>query len=68
MPKLSGMETLRGIRKIDGEIPMVIITGYGTEKDQKEALLYGARGFISKPFNTREIISLIDEILGERVE
>jgi DNA-binding NtrC family response regulator len=68
MPKLSGIETLREIRKIDGEVPVIIITGYGTAQDEKEALLYGARDFISKPFNTSKIISVIDGILGERIE
>ena len=68
MPKLSGMETLREIRKIDGEVPVIIITGYGTQKDEEEALYYGVRDFISKPFNTSKIISVIDRILEERIE
>ena len=67
MPKLSGIETLREIRKIDGEVPVIIITGYGTQKDEEEALQYGVTDFISKPFNTRKIISVIDRILGERI-
>jgi len=68
MPGLSGIETLRKIRKIDGEVPVILITGYGTQEDEREALLDGARGFISKPFNTSEIISVIDEILEGRIE
>ena len=68
MPKLSGIETLREIRKIDRQVPVIIITGYGADKDQKEALLYGARDFISKPFNTSKIINVIDRILDERIE
>ena len=67
MPKLSGIETLREIRKIDGEVPVIIITGYGTQKDEKEALHYGVTDFISKPFNTSKMISLINRILGERI-
>jgi DNA-binding response OmpR family regulator len=68
MPKLSGMETLREIRKIDSEVPIIIITGYGTQQDEKEALLYGVRAFISKPFNTSKIITVIDGLLEERIE
>jgi len=68
MPRLSGMQTLREIRKIDSKVPVVIITGYGTEKDQKEALLYGVTDFISKPFNTSRIIDAIDGILEGRIE
>ena len=68
MPKLSGIETLRAIRKIDGEVPVIIITGYGTQKDEEEALLYGVKNFIAKPFNTSTIITVINEILGEGIE
>ena len=68
MPKLSGIETLREIRKIDSKVPVVIITGYGTEKDQKEAFRYGVTDFISKPFTTSQIIKVIDRILEGRIE
>ena len=68
MPKLSGIATLREIRKIDGEVPVIIITGYGTQKDEEEALLYGVKYFIAKPFNTSKIIIVINEILGEGIE
>jgi YesN/AraC family two-component response regulator len=68
MPKLSGIETLRDIRKIDGEVPVIIISGYGTQKDEEEALLYGVRDFISKPFNVSEIITVIKEMLGNGIE
>ena len=66
MPGLSGIETLREIRKIDPEIPVVIITGFGTRQDLKEANVYGVKDFISKPFNTSQIVELIDGILGEK--
>ena len=68
MPKLSGIETLREIRKIDAEVPIIIITGYGTQRDQKEMLPYGVKDFISKPFNTSRIITLISGILAEQKE
>ena len=68
MPKLSGIETLREIRKIDGEVPVIIITGYGTQKDAEEALLYAVKSFIAKPFNTSTIITMINGIIGEKIE
>ncbi len=67
MPRLSGIETLREIRKIDGEVPIVIITGYGTPQDEKEALLYGVKAFIPKPFDTNKIISIIAGLLDSRI-
>ncbi len=64
MPKLSGIEALREVRKIDPEVPVIIVTGYGTQKDQQEALFYGVKEFISKPFNTSHVRSVIEGILG----
>lgn len=66
-PRSSGIETLREIRKIDSEIPIIIITGYGTLKDEKVAREYGVIDFIPKPFNTSQIISVIDRILEKRI-
>src|SRR3974377_1609000 len=40
MPKPSGIETLREIRKIDREVPVIIITGYGTREDEEEGRLF----------------------------
>jgi DNA-binding NtrC family response regulator len=67
MPKLSGIETLREIRKIDGEVLVIIITGYATQKDEEEALLYGVRDFIAKPFETNKLIGLIEGLFDSRI-
>ena len=68
MPKLSGIDTLREIRKINSAVHIVMITGYATQEDKKQALLYGAKAFISKPFNTKELIRVIDGILESPIE
>ena len=68
MPKLSGIDTLREIRKINSAVHIVMITGYATQEDKKQALLYGAKAFISKPFNTKELIRVIDGILEPPIE
>ena len=68
MPKLSGIETLREIRKINSEVHIVMITGYATKEDKNQALLYGAKAFLDKPFNTKELIRVIDKILTSPIE
>jgi DNA-binding response OmpR family regulator len=68
MPKLSGIDTLREIRKMKSKVHIVMVTGYATNEDKKQALLYGAKAFISKPFNTKELISVIDGILESPIE
>jgi DNA-binding response OmpR family regulator len=68
MPKLSGIATLREIRKINTAVPVVMITGYATQEDKKQALLYGAKAFLPKPFDTKELIRVIDGILESPIE
>jgi putative two-component system response regulator len=61
MPGLSGLQVLREIKKISNDIEVVIITGYGTLPNAKEAIRYGAGDFISKPFNVADIVSVISK-------
>jgi len=68
MPKLSGIDTLREIRKINNAVPVVMITGYATQEEKKQALLWGAKAFLSKPFHTKELISVINGIIESPIE
>ena len=51
MPGISGIDVLKEINKLNADIEVVIITGYGTLTNAVEAIRYGAVDFISKPFN-----------------
>ena len=42
MPGMDGLEVLRHVKKAYPELPVIILTGHGTEKDEKEALRLGA--------------------------
>ena len=64
MPGIPGMDVLREIRKLNNNIEVIIITGYGTLANAIEAIRFGAVDFISKPFNVTEIISIV----GKSVE
>lgn len=66
MPGLSGLQVLREIKRINNDIEVVIITGYGTLPNAKEAIRYGAGDFISKPFNVADIISVISKSFERR--
>jgi two-component system NtrC family response regulator len=55
MPDLSGMELLSEVRKIDRQIPVILITAYGSVSMAVEALKQGAFYFFEKPiFNNLE--------------
>jgi len=66
MPGLSGIDTLKEIRKIDSDIMVIIITGYGTLKSAIESIRYGVFDYIPKPFNVPEIICIIEKAINRR--
>lgn len=59
MPGMNGIEVLRGIRQIDPEIKVIVITAL-SEEHSKNAMALGAHGFITKPFD----LAFIDKVLG----
>lgn len=60
MPGQSGMELMETIRKKDEQIPIIILTAYGTIESAVEAMQKGAFSYITKPFKKEEILLTID--------
>lgn len=63
MPGLDGIELLDAIRRMDEDIPVIIITAYGTVESALETLQKGAFDFITKPFRKEQILYTIDKAL-----
>src|SRR4030095_11146378 len=51
MPGMNGIEVLQEIRRRNQNLPVVIITAYGTIERAVEAVKAGANDFITKPFD-----------------
>jgi two-component system, OmpR family, KDP operon response regulator KdpE len=58
MPVMTGMEACQAIRA-NSEIAIIILTVSNSEKDKVEALDSGADDYITKPFNTPELLARI---------
>ncbi|MEJ2361574.1 MAG: sigma-54 dependent transcriptional regulator [Gammaproteobacteria bacterium] len=63
MPRLSGIELLAAVRKLDGDVPFIIITGYADVENAIEAMRLGASDFIKKPFDMDELRLQIEKTL-----
>ena len=63
MPGLDGIETMREIKKIHSDLPVLIITAYATVSSAVSAMKEGAYDDVVKPFNPEEISILIAKIL-----
>jgi DNA-binding NtrC family response regulator len=63
MPLVDGMDLIDIIKKINAELPIVIITAYGTIETAEEAIHKGAYDFITKPFRKETILITIKRAL-----
>jgi CheY-like chemotaxis protein len=64
MPVLDGLESLRRIKKIDENLPVLMITGDGDGGEVRRTLVeYGAFGCITKPFRILEVMKAIQGVL-----
>ncbi len=65
MPGMSGIELLKKVRKIRGDIGVIILTGYGEIESYIEAMNFGAMEYVSKPFKVNELKFIVNKILSD---
>jgi len=63
LPEMNGLEVLKRLRKIKPELPVLMITAYGTIKEAVEALKMGAYDYIIKPFDVEELKVIVAKAL-----
>ena len=68
MPGMDGLEMTSRVKKAHPEIPVVVITGFGTEANENKARELGVSGFLRKPLTPEMIIENADRALREREE
>src|SRR5438445_11057732 len=66
MPKLNGIEVLKRVRKECQDLPVIIMTAYGTIAGAVEAMKEGATDFVTKPFDIDHVKIVIDRALEQR--
>lgn len=64
MPKVNGIEALKGIREIDPNAKVVMCTAVGQEQMVKLAIKTGAKGYIVKPFQAPKVLEEIKNVLS----
>ncbi|MDA0577877.1 MAG: hybrid sensor histidine kinase/response regulator [Verrucomicrobia bacterium] len=69
MPGKTGIQGLRELRAIDALTSVVMLTGFGALETAQEALRLGANDYISKPFDTTEMLNMVSRFtLRSRME
>ena len=63
LPKMSGYEVCKAVRKSGNNIPIILLTSKGEEIDKVLGLELGADDYVTKPFSLRELLARIKAVL-----
>ena len=66
LPDMNGLEVLRSVRA-HSFLPMIVLSGYGNDRDRVVALETGADDYMAKPFSPEELVARVKALL-RRVE
>jgi len=66
MEDVDGLEVLDGVRRIDPETPVIIMTAFGAIESAIEAMKHGAFHYLTKPFQLDELLLQVQRALDQR--
>lgn len=66
MPDLDGIEVLRGIKQLDADLPVIIMSGHGTIETAVKAAKLGAYDFLEKPLSIDKLELVLRNALSQR--
>ena len=65
MPHGSGLDVLRAARTADADVPVVVMTAYGSIDEAVQAMKDGAHDFLQKPVDSNHLLLLINRALEQ---
>lgn len=65
MPEMNGVEALKKIKEMDPAARVVICSAMGQQAMVAQAIQYGAKDFIVKPFEEDRLIASIDKVMSK---
>ena len=68
LPKISGYDICKIVRKSGNDIPIILLTAKGEEIDKVLGLELGADDYVTKPFSLRELLARIKAVLRRAEE
>jgi DNA-binding NtrC family response regulator len=65
MPHGSGLDVLRAARGADGDIPVIVMTAFGSIDEAVQAMKDGAHDFLQKPVDSNHLLLLVERALEQ---
>ncbi|MBD3869128.1 MAG: sigma-54-dependent Fis family transcriptional regulator [Acidobacteria bacterium] len=66
MPVMDGIQLLERLQADCGNLPVVLMTAYGSVSSAVQAMKYGAADYLTKPFDKDELIVVVEKVLRHR--
>jgi two-component system NtrC family response regulator len=64
MPGMDGIELLENIKSVDPDLPVIMMTAYGTVDKAVEAMQKGAYTYVLKPFDNERLIIYVNKAIS----
>jgi DNA-binding NtrC family response regulator len=65
MPNGSGLDVLRAARSADGDVPVIVMTAFGSIDEAVQAMKDGAHDFLQKPVDSNHLLLLVERTLEQ---
>jgi DNA-binding response OmpR family regulator len=66
MEDMDGIEVLKIFKKIIPDLPIIMLTGHGSEEAARDGIRFGAFDYLTKPCDFEELILKIQEVVSSR--
>jgi DNA-binding response OmpR family regulator len=65
---MDGIETLKIFKKMDPHMPVIMLTGHGSEQAAIDGMRFGAFDYLTKPHELEELVQKINDAVRKREE
>jgi DNA-binding NtrC family response regulator len=66
MPDMDGLQILKRVKKSRPDLPVIMMTAFGTVDDAVQAIKQGANDYLLKPFPKEKVLGMVDNVLEFR--
>lgn len=68
MPGMQGVEVLKKTKAAKPEVEVIILTGHGSDEDEKQCMEMGAFAYLQKPVDISQLMTIIDKAYKKTAE
>jgi DNA-binding NtrC family response regulator len=66
MEDMDGIEILKIFKKIVPDLPVIMLTGHGSQESARDGIQHGASDYLTKPCDLEDLIVKIREVISNR--